>query len=255
MTDDVLPLLTVNEYFRGLPAEVLAEVSQEARVVHHPAGAVAHEADAVLDAVGFVLRGRLKAVRVDAHGTESLFRMIDRGEQYGMMIGALAEPVPIRVVALESATVLELDYERAMDLSARYPELRRMWLKTFAGSLRTHFFGTTGRRAPMLLALVHESPATRAVAARLLARLAELGERLAVFGDPATWQNLPDVRFRPLTENGTVLDPAEIRRQVAGWQDATRDRLRRTRRPRAGAPRAADGGRRPGRVLRPRGRG
>ncbi|HYH63900.1 MAG TPA: hypothetical protein VD866_04310, partial [Urbifossiella sp.] len=67
MTDDVLPLLTVNEYFRGLPAEVLAEVAQDARVVHHAAGAVVHEPDAVLDTVGFVLRGRLKAVRVDAH--------------------------------------------------------------------------------------------------------------------------------------------------------------------------------------------
>lgn len=121
---------------------------------------------------------------MDARGAETLFRMIDRGEQYGMMIGALAEPVPIRVVALEPTTVLELDYERAMDLTARHPDLRRLWLKTFAGSLRTHFFGTTGRRAPMLLALVHESPATRAAAGRLVDRLRELGEQLAVFGDP-----------------------------------------------------------------------
>lgn len=222
MTDDVLPLLTVHEYFRGLPADVLAEVAHDARVVHHAAGAVAHDEAAVLDAVGFVLRGRLKAVRVDARGTESLFRMIGRGEQYGMMIGALAEPVPIRVVALEPTTVLELDYERAMDLSARFPDLRRLWLKTFAGSLRTHFFGTTARRAPMLLALVHESPATRAVAMRLVARLRELGERLAVFGDPATWQNLPDVPFRPLQGGDGSIDTAEVRRQVAGWQDATR---------------------------------
>ncbi|MBN9522673.1 patatin-like phospholipase family protein [bacterium] len=222
MTDDILPLLAVHEYFRGLPADALEEVARDARVAHHPAGTVVHEADAVLDTIGFVLRGRLKAVRVDARGVETLFRVIDRGEQYGMMVGALAEPVPIRVVALEPTTVLVLDYERAMDLTARFPDLRRLWLKTFAGSLRKHFFGTAGRRAPMLLALVHESPATRVAAGRLVDRLRGLGEKLAVFGDPAAWRPLPDVRFRPLLENGDLLDPTEVRRQATEWQDATR---------------------------------
>ncbi|MBN9519973.1 cyclic nucleotide-binding domain-containing protein [bacterium] len=99
MTDDVLPLLAVHEYFRGLPADALAEVARDARVAHHPAGAVVHKAGAVPDTVGFVLRGRLEAVRVDARGVETLFRVIDRGEQYGMMVGALAEPVPSQVVA------------------------------------------------------------------------------------------------------------------------------------------------------------
>ena len=44
----------------------------------------------MLTTVGFVLRGRLKAVRVSARGTESLFRMIERGEQFGLMVGASA---------------------------------------------------------------------------------------------------------------------------------------------------------------------
>ena len=109
---------------------------------------VVHEANTLLTTVGFVLRGKLKAVRVDARGTESLFRMIERGEQFGMMVGALSEPVPIRVVALEPTTVLGLDYEQAMELTFKYPEVRRLWLTTFAGNLRKHFFGasTRGRR-------------------------------------------------------------------------------------------------------------
>jgi CRP-like cAMP-binding protein len=122
MSDDVLPLLKVHEYFRGVSDEALQQVVRHAQVSHHPAGAVVHEAGVLLTSVGFVLRGRLKAVRVDARGTESLFRMIGRGEQFGMMVGALTEPVPVRVVALEPTTVLGLDYEVAMDLTFRYPE-------------------------------------------------------------------------------------------------------------------------------------
>jgi CRP-like cAMP-binding protein len=171
MSDDVIPLLKLHEYFQGIPDEVLQEVARQGRVTHHAAGSVVHEANVVLTTVGFVLRGRLKAVRVDARGAESLFRMIERGEQFGMMIGAVGEPVPIRVVALEPSTVLSLDFEYAIDLTYRFPELRRIWLTSFAGSLRKHFFGDTSRRAPMVLALVHHSPATRQVAQRLVGRL------------------------------------------------------------------------------------
>ena len=100
-----------------------------------PPGASFTRRTCVLTTVSFVLHGRLKAVRVDHRGVESLFRMIERGDQYGMMVGALAEPVPIRVIALEPTTVLSLDYEQAMELTLRHPDLRRLWLKTYAGSL------------------------------------------------------------------------------------------------------------------------
>jgi predicted acylesterase/phospholipase RssA/CRP-like cAMP-binding protein len=222
MTDDVIPLLSVHEYFRGASDEAIREVVRSGRVTQHPAGEVVHEANAPLTTVGFVLRGRLKAVRVDARGAESLFRMIDRGEQFGMMVGALTEPVPIRVIALEPTTVLGLDYEQAMELTFRYPDLRRLWLTTFAGSLRKHFFGATQKHAPMMLGLIHESPATHRVAGRLIARLRELGEKLAVFGDSDEWRELPDVPFRPLRVDGRDLDPEEIRRQAAEWHDASR---------------------------------
>lgn len=222
MSDELLPLLKVHEYFRGMSDEALQEVERHARVAHHPAGAVVHEANTLLTTIGFVLRGRLKAVRVDARGTESLFRMIGRGEQYGMMVGALTEPVPVRVIALEPTTVLGLDYDVAMDLTFRYPELRRLWLTTFAGSLRKHFFGAAPRRAPMMLALIHESAATRRVAEQLIHRLRAVGESLAVFSDGADWQGPPNVRFQPLLVDGRELEPEEIRRRAAEWQDASR---------------------------------
>src|SRR6187397_1223067 len=181
MSEGIISLLNVHEYFRGISEEAVNDVMRHARVTQHATGSVVHEANVVLSTVGFVLNGRLKAVRVDNRGVESLFRMIDRGDQYGMMVGALAEPVPIRVVALEPTAILSLDYEEAMDLTYRHQDLRRLWLKTYAGTLKRHFLGTTGRRAPMMVALFHYSPATRWAAERLLKRLCELGENLAVF--------------------------------------------------------------------------
>jgi predicted acylesterase/phospholipase RssA/CRP-like cAMP-binding protein len=222
MSDDVFPLLKVHEYFRGVSDEVLGEVARHARVTHHPAGDVVHEANVLLTTVGFVLRGRLKAVRVDARGTESLFRMIERGEQFGMMVGALTEPVPVRVVALEPSTVLGLDFESAMELTFRHPELRRLWLTTFAGNLRKHFVGDAPKRTPTMVALIHTSPATRRAAERLVDRLREVGESLAVFSDSDRWRGLPGLRFRQLQADGRVLELDEIRRQAAEWPDATR---------------------------------
>jgi predicted acylesterase/phospholipase RssA/CRP-like cAMP-binding protein len=222
MSDEVIALLKVHEYFQGVSDGTLQEVARHASVTHYPAGSVVHEADVVLTTIGFVLRGRLKAVRVSARGTESLFRMIERGQQFGMMVGALSEPVPVRIVALEPTTVLSLDYEQAMELTLACPDLRRRWLTTYAGSLRKLFFGAAPKRAPLMLALIHDSPVTRPAALRLIGRLREVGEQLAVFSDADDWQGLPGVRFRRLRVDGRDLGLEEIRRQVPEWQDAYR---------------------------------
>jgi predicted acylesterase/phospholipase RssA/CRP-like cAMP-binding protein len=222
MNEDIIPLLKVHEYFHGVSNEALQEVARHARVTHHPAGSIVHEANVVLTTVGFVLRGRLKAVRTDLRGIESFFRMIERGEQFGMMVGALAEPVPIHIIALETTTILSLEYEQAMELMLTLPDLRRLWLKTYAKSLRKEFLGVVPKPAVMMLALIHESPATRWAAERLVDRLQDVGEKLAVFSDSDKWRGSTKVRFRSLFEDGRDLEPEEIRQQVAEWQDANR---------------------------------
>jgi predicted acylesterase/phospholipase RssA len=222
MSDEIIPLLKVHEYFHGVSREALEAVAKHAQVTHHPAGSVVHDPNVVPTAVGFVLRGRLKAVRIDLRGHESFFRMIERGEQFGLMVGALAEPVPIRVVALETTTILSLDYEQAMELMITLPDLRHLWLKTYARSLRKEFLGVAPKPAVMMLALIHESPTTHWAADRLIERLHDAGEKLAVFSDSETWRGSPTMRFRSLIEGGRDLDPEEIREQVAEWQDANR---------------------------------
>jgi NTE family protein len=222
MNDETLSLLKVNDYFRGVSDEALQEVLSFARMRSFAAGEIVHEADQPFVTVDFILRGRLKCVKVDSQGRESLFRMVERGDQLGMMAGALQEPIPVRVFSLEPTTVLEIDYAQAMELTLKYPDLRSSWLKNYAGSLRKHFFGTTTRRAPMMLALIHESPASRQTAQGLIRRLVEVGENLAMFSDSDEQSDHPEVRFLSLNSGGRPLELAEIREQAAAWHDATR---------------------------------
>lgn len=222
MNDEIAGLLKVHNYFRGVSDAALADVLGKARVMTVAAGEVVHEPQDSISDIGFVLRGRLKSVRVDAQGRESLFRIFDRGDQFGMMLGALQEPVPVRVFALEPTTVLIVDHAKALELSLQYPELRRLWLQTYAGSLRRHLFGASVEKGPAVLGLIHETPASRHWAVKVMQRLASIGESIAIFSDVEDWRAHGDFRFRPLVENGQPVSDEIVRRQVAEWNDSTR---------------------------------
>src|SRR5262249_48314615 len=86
--------------------------------------------DDSLTSICFVLRGRVKAVRVDSLGNEHLFRMFERGEQCGMIRGGLGESLPVRMYAVEPSTILSLDHEKSMEVMLQCPELP--WLQSYA---------------------------------------------------------------------------------------------------------------------------
>ena len=72
MGDDIIALLKAHEYFCGISDDTLREIAGIAQVSNYAAGAVVHQLDEPLTSICFVLRGRLKAVRVDAHGRRAL---------------------------------------------------------------------------------------------------------------------------------------------------------------------------------------
>ena len=222
MSDDIIALLKAHEYFRGISDDILREIAGIARVSTYAAGAVVHQSGEPLTSICFVLRGRLKAVRVDAHDREHLFRMFERGEQYGIMLGGLGEPLPVRIFALESSTILSLDHEASMELMFQHPDVRRQWFRNLSRSVRRHHFETAPKRASNVLVLLHESPATRSLAHKLVQRLRGLGEEICVLSDTDTWRSLPDMRFRSLFDGDRPLDMPEIRRQIAEWRQAKR---------------------------------
>ena len=161
-------------------------------------------------------------MRVDSRGDEQLFQIFERGEQYGMMLGGLGESIPVRIFALEPSTILSLDHEKSMELMLLHPDLRRQWLQTYARSLRRRFFEPAAARAPKLLAMLHESPATRNLAQKIIGRLQGLGEAVSVLSDADSWRSIPDVRFRSLLDGNRLIEVAEIRRQIAEWNQANR---------------------------------
>src|SRR5262249_1631398 len=112
--------------------------------------------------------------------------------------------------------------EAAMEQMLLHPDLRRQWLGNYARSLRRKHFEPAAPRPPRLLALLHHSPATRALARKLVGRLQGLGETVCVLSDDDSWRTTPDVRFRSLSDGGRPLEMADIRRQVAEWDQANR---------------------------------
>jgi len=212
----------MHAYFRGVSDEALREIASIAEVAHYDAGVVVHEAGQALTTVCFVLTGRIKAVRVDSEGREHFFRIFERDEQYGMVLGSVAEPIPVRAVALEPTTILSLDYEQSMELTLKYADLRRHWLNTYARSMQRHYFETSASRTTSFIAVVHESHQTRHLAVKLIERLRELGEDIGVLSDTETWRSMSGVRFRSLLEGDRRLDVTEIRQQLAEWHTANR---------------------------------
>ncbi len=222
MDDDVIDLLKAHEYFRGIGATILGEIARIGTITNYDAAAVVHQLSDPLTSICFILRGRLKTVRVDSRGDEHLFQIFERGEQYGLMLGGLGESIPVRIFALEPSTILSLDHEKSMELMLLHPDLRRQWLQTYARSLRRRFFEPASARAPKLLAMLHESPATRNLAHKIIGRLQGLGEAVSVLSDADSWRSIPDVRFRSLLDGNRLIEVAEIRRQIAEWNQANR---------------------------------
>jgi NTE family protein len=220
---DILDLLRVHEYFHGVSDAVLAQIASFATAANYDAAAIVHELNDPLASICFVLRGRLKAVRVDSHGGEQLFQMFGRGDQYGMMLGGLGESMPVRIFAVEPTLILILDHEKAMELTLLHADLRRQWLRSYARSLKRRLLEPTARPAPKVLAILHQSDATRNLAQKIVGRLEGLGEAVCVLSDAESWRSVGDhVRFRSLVNSDRRLDAPEIRRQIAEWSDAQR---------------------------------
>ncbi len=212
MDNDVIDLLKAHEYFRGVSDTALGEIARFGTITNYDTAAVVHQLNDPLSSICFILRGRLKSVRVDSRGDEHLFQMFERGEQYGMILGGLGESIPVRIFALEPSTILRLDHEKSMELVLLHPDLRRQWLQSYARSLRRRFLEPTAGQSPKVIAMLHQSPATRNLAQKIIGRLQELGEAICVLSDADSWRSMPDVGFRSLLKDNRLIEVAEMRR-------------------------------------------
>jgi predicted acylesterase/phospholipase RssA/CRP-like cAMP-binding protein len=214
--------LRLHEYFQGVDDATLEAVAAIGEVISLDACEVIHRETEVPHYIVFVMKGRLKAVKIDRHGNELPMRVIERGEQYGMILGAIDEPIPVRVFALEPSTVIRLDYEEAMQLTLHYADLRKQWSRASARSMRKQYLGDQPACAPTILALVHESAETRGTAKQLILRLHALGERIGILGDDEDWKRLDGIEFQPLSCNGVQIEPPELQATIVRWRSLKR---------------------------------
>lgn len=216
-SDYALSLMRAHAYFRGLAEEILEEVAAHAKVRRFDVGDVVYAANQPVTDIGFLVAGRLKGMVVDPQGTERLLRFAERGESIGMVSAAVVEPLPVTAVAVEPSTVLFLDYEESLELTARHPALRKHWAQRLAAAVRASVLGDAPRRESSVIALVHDSPATRRLTPLVVQRLRDLGEDLAVLSDRPNSPAPEEVPFRCVVEQDRWLDEAELHQQIAKW--------------------------------------
>jgi predicted acylesterase/phospholipase RssA/CRP-like cAMP-binding protein len=215
-------LLKIHEYFDGASEDAIQDVLRVGQVRTFESGEVIHRPESPVTSGMFVLRGRVKAVRLDVQGRETPFMVVERGGQMGLLLSVLHEPLPVRVFALEPTTILELDSDQIMEMTFKHPDLRGLWVRSYAKTLRKAYFGAAPKRTAMVLGLFHEMPASRLMAQRLVSRLKEIGESFGVFSDSEQLRSLAGGRFYSMHEGGGSLDLEAIRRQAAEWHDADR---------------------------------
>jgi predicted acylesterase/phospholipase RssA/CRP-like cAMP-binding protein len=222
VNDDKLQLFKSHECSKGLSDEALKEISDAAELVQCESGQYLHHASRPIKSVYLVVQGRLRASIVDIHGNEILQRFLTRGMQFGALGAAQAEPIPMNVVAQEPTALLRLDFKKALDFTRKHSAFGLNLTQSIASMVRQVLMSERHQKKAALVAVFHESAASRPLTTRLIRRLMELGESPSLLSDQPDGPPIANVPFRPLIEEGQRLTREEIRRQINLWADSGR---------------------------------
>jgi len=222
ITSDKLLLFKSHECSQGLSEEAMKEISDAAELVRCDSGEYVHRANERTQFVYLVVHGRLRQSLVDLHGHELLHRFLTRGTQFGVLSAAQAEPIPVNVIAQEPSALLRFEFEQARTLTRKHGTFGLNITKLLANMVRETLLPAGPRKKAALVAVFHESPASRPLTPRLIGRLLELGESPRVLSDDPKWEATDEVPFRPLIEDGRPLSREDVRRQINVWSDSQR---------------------------------
>ncbi len=222
MTDDKLLLLKTHGCSKGLSDEALQEIADASELLRCSPGDTIHHANQKVTSVFLVIHGRLKLSLIDVHGNVVTERYQTAGGQFGAIGGALSEPNEVDVVAQVPSTLLRLDYSKALELTKKHDKFRQNFSRLIAQQIRGFLYQDKFRKKPAVVAVFHESPASRPLTLRLIRRLLELGESPCVFSDRADWEPIENVQYRSLVEGDRTLQEEEVRKQIHAWEDSKR---------------------------------
>ncbi|HWA97925.1 MAG TPA: cyclic nucleotide-binding domain-containing protein, partial [Pirellulales bacterium] len=224
----IVELLATVPLCEGLDPENLSTIAGQMQWRAFAAGeTLANPGEAVTE-FWIVADGEIEAYLSDAHGRESLLGVIRKGETIGEVAIVQHSQRPLRFTSRTSGALLVAPARALHDWLERYPPMMRSLFRT----LSQRFKDAVGIRertipAPRLGIIARTQRACR-LAARLIARFSELGERLHVWADDpevlrsgGQWPNslaicTLDDRAAPFLQPC----PAGVDRRVVVWSAA-----------------------------------
>jgi NTE family protein len=169
-----------------------------------------------------LIHGRIRQSLIDIQGNVMLQRQQTAGGQIGALAAALGEPSPIELVAEEPTTLLQIKYQKMLELTKKHDLFRENFSRLVADSMRELLMKDRRQRKAALVAVFHQSGATRPLTKRLIERLQQLGECPGLLTDQVDWQPLQGVPHYCLVQDGQMVTEQDVRERVNSWSDSRR---------------------------------
>ena len=197
-SEQILVDLRRLEWAKGLSEETLLAITTAAECVGIHADEVVIQVDGEITHVFFLLSGRLQAALYDLLGKEIQKGTLGRGSIIGLFFLGLSEHSHMQAVATEPSTAIRLTLAELLQLTAKYPDFQLAMFRSAANIVKRLVTVDRSLRKPSVVGIVHHTPATRPITARLTRRLQDLGETPCIVGDDERWKPDGDVPFRLL---------------------------------------------------------
>ncbi|MCA9434804.1 MAG: patatin-like phospholipase family protein [Candidatus Omnitrophica bacterium] len=222
MIDEIRFWLERHPCSKGLDSNCIKEIGENLDLVAVETDEVIVDWHQQITSVYLILKGRIKVTLKGQQGSVAQESFLTGGGQFGILMAAQERQPPCRLVAYEPSTFLKFDFEKAIELGAKYPAFQRNLFRVAGDQVGRLMNLNKIRNQPRVVGIVHQSDSTRLLTERLLSRLSEIESKVGVFGDAPAWNPIPQTLFRPLVENDELLSVATIREQVSRWQDLDR---------------------------------
>lgn len=205
------------DWAKELTDETLAAFVGVAELVTYEAGDVVVDVEAEQTHAYFIVSGRLTAELFDLLGKRIQQSTFTRGTALGLFGIALVDRSHMKTVAAEPTVAYRLTLATLLQLSAGHADFQRAVWQLAARLVKQVVTVDRSLRPAQVVGIVHQTPASRPLAAKLIRRLHGLDEQLCVLGDDETHRPDGDVPFRLLVRDGRYLDDAEREALSKEW--------------------------------------
>jgi predicted acylesterase/phospholipase RssA len=210
------------EWARELREEVIQDIAASAKLSEFQPGQVLIALDSDINDVYFVVAGRLEGAIFDRLGKQIYRDTVQRGAVVGLFSMLLSDRSHLHVEAVEPTTVIHLELDDMLRLTAKHREFQLTMFRIAANVVKHLVMVDRELPKPAAVGVVHHSDASRPLTIELVRRLQQLGESPCVAGDDDRWQPADGIPHRLLFENGVSIGPERIKQLLKEWSTRTR---------------------------------